>query len=43
MIKDQDTPYSSIIGHVLAEALDAHEEYIEAVALIVCDGYRVWE
>ena len=32
MVKDQDTPYSSIVGHVLAVATDDQEEYIGAMA-----------
>ena len=43
MVKDQDTPYLSIVGHVLVAALDDQEEYIRAVTLIVCDGYREWK
>ena len=43
MVEDQDTPYLSIVGYVLAAATDGQEEYIGAVALIVYDGYRVWK
>ena len=39
MVKKQDAPYLSIVGHVLATASDDQEEYIRAVALIVFDGY----
>ena len=42
MVKDKDTPYLSIVGHVLAAAADDQEEDIEVVALIVYDEYRVW-
>ena len=39
MVKDQDTPYLSIVGHVLAAASVDQEEYNRAVALIDFDGY----
>ena len=32
MLKDQDTPFSSIVGHVLVVATDDQDEYIEVVA-----------
>ena len=34
-VKDQDTPYWSIVAHVIAAALDDQEEYIRVVTLIV--------
>ena len=43
MVKDQDTPYLSIIGHVLAAGLGDQEEYIRAVTLIVLERYREWK
>ena len=43
MVEDQDTPYWSIVGHVLAVALDDQEEYIRVVTLIVFDVYREWK
>ena len=39
MVKDQDAPYLSIVGHVLAAATDNQEEYIKTVTLIGYDGY----
>ena len=42
MVKDKDTPYLSIVGHVLAGAADDQGEDIGTVALIVYDEYRVW-
>ena len=35
MVKDQDTPYLSIVGHVLAAASDNQREYIRAMALVI--------
>ena len=43
MVKDQDTPYLSIIGHVLAVVLGDQEEYIRAMTLIILEGYREWK
>ena len=42
MVKDQDVPYLSIIGHVLATASVDQEENIRVVALIIFDEYREW-
>ena len=38
MVKDQDTPYLSIVGHVLVVATDDQEEYIGVVALLSMMG-----
>ena len=43
MVEDQDTPYWSIVAHVIAAALDDQEEYIRLVTLIVFDVYREWK
>ena len=43
MVKDKDIPYLSVVGHMLATVSGDQEEYIWAVALIVYDGYQVWE
>ena len=42
MVKEKDTPYLSIVGHVLAVVADDLEEDIGEVALIIYDEYRVW-
>ena len=39
MAKDKDTPYLSIVGHVLATEADDQEDVIGAVALIVFVEY----
>jgi hypothetical protein len=43
MVEDQDTPYWSIVGHVLVAASDDQEEYIRVVTLIAFEGYREWK
>ena len=42
MVKEKDILYLSIIRHMLAAVLGDQEEYVGAVGLIVCDGYRLW-
>ena len=42
MVQDQDAPYLSIVGHVLAASSVDREENIRMVALIIFDEYREW-
>ena len=40
MVKDQDTPYLSIVGHVLAAASDDQEVYISGWPLLSLMGIK---